>query len=303
MKISLITPTFNRAAKLEEAIQSTLAQTYTNWEMIVVDDGSSDQTEVVVEKYTNSDPRIRYIRNPGKGPASARNFGVLHSHGEYLAFLDDDDISLPHRFESQLDAINRSGRDFLVSGYEVRNRTNNTLIGRYAKNMKGFGAGFPSRWMIKKELYEKTGGYDVDIFGMEDPEFSYRVAKFEIYAFHQEVVTVMFRSPDSISSQYRALLAKVEMMKKSFHLMHPVEAAWWYYIIAYDFYRLNDIRKAAYFFEKVKNLNARKLYKLSYYFFHLVKFIKQRHIKRVNQKVLLQMANLRFPRLVEHPEV
>ena len=103
--ITVITPTYNRAEYLGNAIDSVLAQTYTDFELIVVDDNKPDSearraTEEVMKKY--HDPRIRYLQNPKNvGGAESRNVGIYDAKGEYIAFLDDDDMYLPDRLEVQ----------------------------------------------------------------------------------------------------------------------------------------------------------------------------------------------------------
>ncbi len=90
-KFSIITPTYNRAKLLPRAIESVLRQDFTDWEMIIVDDGSTDETASVVEKYLKKDGRVKYFRKPNGGVGSARNLGVEKSSGDYLIFLDSDD--------------------------------------------------------------------------------------------------------------------------------------------------------------------------------------------------------------------
>ena len=89
--ISIIIPTYNRARIIQQAIDSVLTQTYQDWELIIVDDGSTDDTEAVVKK--NTDKRIRYIKyTPNQGANHARNVGMEAAKGEYFAFLDSDAI-------------------------------------------------------------------------------------------------------------------------------------------------------------------------------------------------------------------
>jgi glycosyltransferase involved in cell wall biosynthesis len=95
--VSIILPTYNRAHFLPEAVGSVLAQTYRNWELIVVDDGSTDHTREVAEGY--GDERIRYLYQANKGCSAARNLGIKNSRGEFIAFLDSDDMWLPERLE------------------------------------------------------------------------------------------------------------------------------------------------------------------------------------------------------------
>jgi glycosyltransferase involved in cell wall biosynthesis len=92
VKVSVIIPTHNRAKLLERAIKSVLEQTYANFEIIVVSDGSTDETDLIMQKYKNQDARIKYISYyPAKGANHARNIGIKAAEGEYIAFLDDDD--------------------------------------------------------------------------------------------------------------------------------------------------------------------------------------------------------------------
>ncbi|WP_068618337.1 glycosyltransferase family 2 protein [Paenibacillus tuaregi] len=94
--ISIVMPTYNRAQIISGAIESIQRQSYANWELIVVDDRSTDQTEEVIREWTRKDARIRYMCNEReKGPGGARNTGMLAAHGEYLAFLDSDDEWYP----------------------------------------------------------------------------------------------------------------------------------------------------------------------------------------------------------------
>jgi len=101
--VSVIIPTYNRKDLLERAIKSVLSQTFQDWELIIVDDGSTDETRDLVENFQRVDPRIKYIwQNNSGAPAKPRNVGILNSSGEYIAFLDHDDEWLPIKLEKQL---------------------------------------------------------------------------------------------------------------------------------------------------------------------------------------------------------
>ena len=113
LKISIIIPTFNRGELITNSIKSVLNQTFQNLEVIIVDDGSSDNTKEIVKKI--KDKRIKYIRlKENKGASNARNIGIKNAHGQYISFQDSDDIFYPNKLEEQLKNIinKRSNFDF-----------------------------------------------------------------------------------------------------------------------------------------------------------------------------------------------
>ena len=105
--VSVILPTRNRAVLLARAVKSVLAQTYANVELILIDEGSTDETPEIVKRFT--DPRVKPFRNEvSRAPGAARNAGIEASEGEFVAFLDDDDEFLPNKLKDQLDMFGRS---------------------------------------------------------------------------------------------------------------------------------------------------------------------------------------------------
>ena len=106
MLFSIIIPTYNRAAFLPKAIESVLVQTYTDWELIVVDDGSTDETREVVSKY--NDERITYIYQENAERSAARNNGINHAKGDYVCFLDSDNVMLPNRLQLLSETITQT---------------------------------------------------------------------------------------------------------------------------------------------------------------------------------------------------
>lgn len=112
VKVSVIIPTYNRADLLPEAIDSVLAQTWKEIEIIVVDDGSTDRTEETVRRY---DDRVRYFYKENGGPSSARNFGVSKAHGDLIAFLDSDDMWEPNKLDIQMNFLHSHPEVELIS--------------------------------------------------------------------------------------------------------------------------------------------------------------------------------------------
>ena len=105
--ISVIVPFYNRARFLGEALDSILAQSYTNWECIIVDDGSMDNSKEVAMSYTIKDKRFKYIYKPNGGASSARNAGLNEASGDWIQFLDSDDIIEPEKFIKQISAVSQ----------------------------------------------------------------------------------------------------------------------------------------------------------------------------------------------------
>jgi glycosyltransferase involved in cell wall biosynthesis len=115
--VSVIVPAYNYGHLIRETLDSLAAQTYGAWECVVVDDGSTDDTQAVVEAYAARDARVRYVRQANARQAAARNNGIRHSHGEYFQFLDADDFIEPRKFELQVEYLERHTEvDIVYSG-------------------------------------------------------------------------------------------------------------------------------------------------------------------------------------------
>jgi glycosyltransferase involved in cell wall biosynthesis len=107
--VSVIVPAYNASATIERTLRSVLVQTYGQLEIIVVDDGSSDDTAAIVERISREEPRIILLRQPNQGVATARNVGIAHARGEFIAPLDADDIWHPSKIEKQCAVIKEGG--------------------------------------------------------------------------------------------------------------------------------------------------------------------------------------------------
>jgi glycosyltransferase involved in cell wall biosynthesis len=113
--VSVVTATYNTAPYLEQAIASILAQDYPAWELIIVDDGSTDDTGAILDRYAN-DPRITVIRQPNRGQAAAKNRGIAAAQGRYVGFCDADDAWLPDKLTRQVPCFDAAGRIGVVYG-------------------------------------------------------------------------------------------------------------------------------------------------------------------------------------------
>ncbi|MCK0470254.1 glycosyltransferase family 2 protein [Halalkalibacter sp. APA_J-10(15)] len=118
--VSIITPAYNAATYMADTIESVLAQTYGSWEMLIVDDCSTDDTAQIVQSYASRDPRIRFIQlAQNSGPAITRNTAIEAASGRYLAFLDSDDMWLPNKLERQLQFMQERDLAFSFTQYRV----------------------------------------------------------------------------------------------------------------------------------------------------------------------------------------
>lgn len=120
--VSIITPTYNSAKYIAETIQSVQKQTFSNWEMIIVDDGSKDNTVEIVQNFMEDDHRVHLIQlNRNCGPAKARNHGIENAKGKYMTFLDADDIWFADFIESSIQTIKKTEIHFVFSSYRRSN--------------------------------------------------------------------------------------------------------------------------------------------------------------------------------------
>jgi teichuronic acid biosynthesis glycosyltransferase TuaG len=132
-QLSIITPLYNSEIFISETIQSVIAQTYTNWEMIIVDDCSTDNSKKIVEEFCKIEPRIKYYNTefPSGSPTKPRNIAIEKAQGRFIAFLDSDDLWEPEKLKSQLELFNDEKVAIVFSNYEKINEigfSNNRII-------------------------------------------------------------------------------------------------------------------------------------------------------------------------------
>lgn len=126
--VSVITPTYNCAQFIGETIESVLSQTYKNWEMIIVDDCSTDETERIVREYCDTDQRVKYFRlEENSGAAVARTRAMTIARGEFMAFLDSDDLWHSEKLEKQLAFMKKNMHALTCTAYEQINEKSNSL--------------------------------------------------------------------------------------------------------------------------------------------------------------------------------
>ncbi len=177
--VSVIIPTFNRAYLLKKAIYSVLNQTYKNFEIIIVDDGSTDNTEELIRGFENE--KIRYFKLEHTGlPAVVRNKGIEECHGELIAFLDSDDFWIPNKLELQIRAFKNHENILLVASRRIILPDKITYHLNYQKRgVVSFRELIrrnvipTSSVIIRREVIEKVGKFDEDYRLRSGQDFSY----------------------------------------------------------------------------------------------------------------------------------
>lgn len=116
--VSIVTPVYNAERFINETIDSVMAQTYDNWELILVDDCSSDNSAAIIDEYVKKDSRVKYIKNKeNSGAAVSRNAGIEMAKGQYVAFVDSDDVWKPEKLEKQLAFMKKNNYAFTFTAY------------------------------------------------------------------------------------------------------------------------------------------------------------------------------------------
>lgn len=174
--ISVMMPTYNNGKYIKQAIESIYAQNYNNIEIIVIDDGSTDNTKEILKQYKD----IKYFYIEHKGISFARNLALENSKGEYIAFLDSDDYWLPDKLNIQMQYLkNHPDCKIVFTKYKNIFEKEELKKNKRAMHEKAIEDSFqqylPST-VLKKELFYKYGFFDEKFSGIEDAEFIYRIS-------------------------------------------------------------------------------------------------------------------------------
>lgn len=228
VQISVIIPTYNRAKLLPQAIESVLNQTFQDFELIIVDDGSTDNTEEIVKNFQEKDKRIKYLKHQkNKGPSATRNTGIKNSQGKYIAFLDADDIWLPQKIEIQLNKIKETNVNVIFSNWYIWNPKNNTKIKAFDSNpidakqknlisslvKKNFGnssAILANNSLFKKNLFDENLRYSEDY----DLWFKFFLKRMKIVFITNPLVCCREHNEQTSKDIYQMRLSRLFIFKK-----------------------------------------------------------------------------------------
>lgn len=234
--ISVIVPAYNGAATIEDTLHSIRAQTHHNIEIIVVDDGSTDETYLVAAQHAAADPRVRVFSQPNGGVANARNRAIREATADLIAPIDADDIWLPEKLELQLAALNSFPNVGLVYTWfakidvegrviEIDNRhtaEGNVLAELCVRNIVGHA----SSPLILRSALERAGGYDETLRnrnaqGCEDNKLYLEIAELYSFAVVRKCVVGYREMPAGMSSDLHQMLRSYDLSVEGVLSRHP----------------------------------------------------------------------------------
>jgi len=220
-QVSVIIPTYNRGWTIGEAVDSVLAQDYRDFELIVVDDGSADNTSQVLDAYRGT---IKVFRQENKGVSAARNRGIAEASGRFIAFLDSDDLWLPQKLSTQVEFFNTTPDALICQTEEVWIRSG-VRVNPKKRHKKPSGMIFepslalclvsPSAVMIRRSLLEIVGNFDETLPLCEDYDLWLRIScRFPVYRIDTPLIIKRGGHKDQLSASFGLDRFRIKAIKK-----------------------------------------------------------------------------------------
>ncbi|MBU2955621.1 glycosyltransferase [Marinobacter sp. F3R08] len=216
--VSVVTPTYNRARFLPDAIESVLAQTHSDFELIVWDDGSDDDTREVLEPYL-ADSRVRYFYQENQGQSYARNHALEHASGDYIAFLDSDDLWAPDKLEKQLAFLLANPEVDIVHGDEAMIDEDGKVTslanmrrysGRITRYLLADNSVSIATVLVRRRCFVEMGGFDTSVGVADDYELWLRFSARYLFHYEPGIVASYRVMSEQISSDKRRRFAANE---------------------------------------------------------------------------------------------
>jgi glycosyltransferase involved in cell wall biosynthesis len=208
--VTVIIPCFNREKFIKSTLESVMNQTYKNMEIIVIDDGSTDNTRDIINKYEDTIKILEHSNRSNKGQSASINLGLKHSKGEYIAILDSDDLFIKNKIEQQVSFLINNNEIGLVysNGFAI-DINGAKLYKLYSKDHKETNIPekillncyflVPSNSLIRRTAFEKAGEFDESLRSAQDHDMAIRLAEITKFAYLDEYLFCYRRHNDSIS--------------------------------------------------------------------------------------------------------
>src|SRR3990170_628175 len=268
-EVSVIIPAYNSAQFIGEALQSVFAQTFKDYEILVVDDGSTDHTRKIISEYGD---KIKYIFQENAGPAKARNRGIIDAVGIYVAFLDADDLWLPTKLEKQVSMFRQDpelAMVFTENSSFNENGVLHTSVGKRKRLMKGniprniflrSGVATPTV-MVRKEIFNEVGLFEEELYMGEDDNMWVRIAaNFKVELIDEPLVKVRYhqkkttadksRLYESIETNIKLLSYRYKGLREQIEGVVPLKLSLLQFEIGYHYFENSDFRRARKAFAK-----------------------------------------------------
>ena len=213
--VSIIIPTYNRAYILGRAVRSVFEQSYENLEVLIVDDGSTDNTSDIIRDFKDS--RLRFFHDSqNKGRAYALNIGIRNSKGNFLAILDSDDEYLPQKIKKSLIILENSliNFDLVASNYYVIKRDKSKTLGIKKPYQKKRIFPSSSSWVLKKGVFEKIGFFDERLLLTQDVDFFHRfLKKFDFHLIDEPLLNIYQMKDGAFSDMNKVIEIRKKYME------------------------------------------------------------------------------------------
>lgn len=230
--VSVVVPAFDAEATLRETVESALAQSHRNLEVLIVDDGSRDRTPAMAQELAGRDPRVRLLRQNNLGPAAARNRAIARARGELIATLDADDLWHPQKIAKQVGAIQEWGdRCALVYTWIALLDARGRFNGRYMTASDSGSiypmlllyniVGTPSSALMRRDCVLRAGGFDDKLRGPEDLMLFLSLAERHDVAVIPQLLTGYRVVPGSVSHDFRAMRRAYDQVMTAARSRHP----------------------------------------------------------------------------------
>jgi glycosyltransferase involved in cell wall biosynthesis len=248
--ISIVLPTYNRAKYLQQALDSILAQTEKNWELIIVDDGSTDNTPEIAVEYAARDERIRVISNREneKLPESL-NIGFRQARGVFLTWTSDDNMYKPAALKVMREYLENHSIDMVFAGYDEMDANGRIVcsVSSYRPPAAlAFECNVGACFMYTKKIADKVGEYDKNLFCGEDYDYWCRIALAGAVAYLPDNLYIYRRHRDALTTVKQALLSKntrIIQLKYYEKLLEKYKGGYWRQAkLFYNLYRTGVIK-------------------------------------------------------------